>query len=113
VLIDPPYSGKQQWTDAARALERIRGVPSALWYPIKALTRPRALIAELARLGVHGIAVELHWTPLRLRRERLNGAGLILAAAPKGAVASISAALPELGALLQTHGEWGAAQIGF
>jgi len=28
-------------------------------------------------------------------------------------VASISAALPELGALLQTHGEWGAAQIGF
>jgi 23S rRNA (adenine2030-N6)-methyltransferase len=113
VLIDPPYTGKQEWTDAARALERIRGVPSALWYPIKALTRPRALIAELARLGVHGIAVELHWTPLRLRRERLNGAGLILAAAPKEAVASISAALPEVGALLQTHGEWGAAQIGF
>ena len=113
VLIDPPYTDKQQWTDAARALERIRGVPSVLWYPIKALTRPRALIAELVRLDVHGIAVELHWTPLRLRRERLNGAGLILAAAPKEAVASISAALPELGALLQTHGEWGAAQIGF
>jgi len=94
-------------------LEQIRGVASALWYPIKALTRPRALIAELARLGVHGTAVELHWTPLRLRRERLNGAGLILAAAPKEAIASVSAALPELGALLQTHGEWGAAQIGF
>ena len=113
VLIDPPYSGKQEWTDAARAMERLRGVPSVLWYPIKALTRPRALIAELARLGVHGTAVELHWTPLRLRRERLNGAGLILAAAPKEAIASVSAALPELGALLQTHGEWGAAQIGF
>jgi 23S rRNA (adenine2030-N6)-methyltransferase len=113
VLIDPPYATKQEWTDAARAMERIRAVPAALWYPVKALTRPRALIAELARLGVHGTAVELHWTPLRLRRERLNGAGLILSSVPAAAVASLCAALPALGALLQTHGEWGAAQIGF
>jgi len=112
-LIDPPYAAKQEWTDAARALEKIPGVPAALWYPIKALTRPRALIAELAKLGVHGTAVELHWTPLRLRRERLNGAGLILVAAPPEAVASLCAVLPELGAALQTHGEWGATQIGF
>jgi 23S rRNA (adenine2030-N6)-methyltransferase len=113
VLIDPPYTQKQEWTDAARAMERIAGSPAALWYPIKALTRPRALIAELAKLGVHGTAVELHWTPLRLRRERLNGAGLILAGVPRAAVASLSAVLPELGARLQTHGEWGAVQIGF
>jgi 23S rRNA (adenine2030-N6)-methyltransferase len=113
VLIDPPYIGKQEWTDAARAMERIRGVPSALWYPIKALTRPRALIIELAKLGVHGTAVELHWTPLRLRRERLNGAGLILVSVPKDALASICAVLPALGAALQTHGEWSAVQIGF
>jgi 23S rRNA (adenine2030-N6)-methyltransferase len=113
VLIDPPYTSKQEWTDAARAMERIRGTPSALWYPIKALTRPRALIAELAKLGVHGTAVELHWTPLRLRRERLNGAGLILASVPPDSIASLCAALPELGAALQTHGEWGAVQIGF
>jgi len=113
VLIDPPYTGKQEWTDAARAMERIRGTPSALWYPIKALTRPRALIAELAKLGVHGTAVELHWTPLRLRRQRLNGAGIILASVPPESVASLCAALPALGAALQTHGEWGAVQIGF
>jgi 23S rRNA (adenine2030-N6)-methyltransferase len=113
VLLDPPYAGKQEWTDAARALERIPGVAAALWYPIKALTRPRALIAGLPRLGVHGVAVEVHWTPLRLRRERLNGAGLLLVNVPGPALASLSAVLPELGASLQTHGEWGAMQIGF
>jgi len=113
VLIDPPYASKQEWTDAARALEEIPGVPSLLWYPVKALTRPRALVAELAKLGVHGTAVELHWTPLRLRREKLNGAGLIFVSTPREAVASLCAALPDLGAALQTHGEWGAVQIGF
>jgi len=112
-LIDPPYASKQEWTDAARALEKIPGVPALLWYPVKALTRPRALIAELAKLGVHGTAVELHWTPLRLRREKLNGAGLIFVSTPQEAVASLCAALPDLGAALQTHGEWGAVQIGF
>ena len=65
------------------------------------------------RLGVHGVAVELHWTPLRLKRDRLNGAGLILANVPKAAVSTICATLPELGAALQTHGEWSAVQIGF
>jgi len=113
VLIDPPYSQKQEWTDAARAMEKLSSTTAVLWYPVKALTRPRALIAELARLGVHGTAVELHWTPLRLKRDRLNGAGLILAGAPPEAVASICAAIPSLGAALQTHGEWGAVQIGF
>lgn len=113
VLLDPPYTHKQEWTDAARAMERIASVPAALWYPIKALTRPRALIAELAKLGVHGLAVELHWTPLRLKRDRLNGSGLILSNVPEAAVAAICAVLPELGAALQTHGEWAAVQIGF
>jgi 23S rRNA (adenine2030-N6)-methyltransferase len=112
-LIDPPYTRKQEWTDAARAMEKIAGTPAALWYPVKALTRPRALIHELAKLGVHGVAVELHWTPLRLKRDRLNGAGLILANCPTAAVSAICAALPDLGAALQTHGEWDSAQIGF
>jgi 23S rRNA (adenine2030-N6)-methyltransferase len=112
-LIDPPYTRKQEWTDAARAMEKIAGTPLALWYPVKALTRPRALIQELSKLGVHGIAVELHWTPLRLKRERLNGAGLILVDVPPAAVAAVCAVLPELGAALQTQGEWSAIQIGF
>ncbi|HZR07867.1 MAG TPA: 23S rRNA (adenine(2030)-N(6))-methyltransferase RlmJ [Myxococcales bacterium] len=113
VLIDPPYTRKQEWTDAARAMARIAGTPAALWYPVKALTRPRALLQELAKLGVHGVAVELHWTPLRLKRDRLNGAGLVLVGVPPEAIAAICAALPDLGAALQTHGEWAAIEIGF
>jgi 23S rRNA (adenine2030-N6)-methyltransferase len=113
VLIDPPYTQKQEWTDAARAAARIPGVPLVLWYPIKALTRPRALIAELAKQGVHGTAVELHWTPLRLKRDRLNGSGLIFANIPRAAVATMCASLVDLGPALQTHGEWGAVEIGF
>ena len=112
-LIDPPYTRKQEWTDAARAVEKIAGTPLALWYPVKALTRPRALVHELAKLGVHGTAVELHWTPLRLKRDRLNGAGLILSGVALPAVSAVCAVLPELGAALQTHGEWGAVEIGF
>lgn len=113
VLIDPPFTQKQEWTDAARAAARVPGVPLVLWYPIKALTRPRALIAELAKQGVHGTAVELHWTPLRLKRDRLNGSGLIFSNVPRAAVAAVCAALVELGPALQTHGEWGAVEIGF
>jgi 23S rRNA (adenine2030-N6)-methyltransferase len=113
VLIDPPYTQKQEWTDAARAAARIPGVPRVLWYPIKALTRPRALIAELVKQGVHGTAVELHWTPLRLKRDRLNGSGLVFADVPSAAVAAVCAALVDLGPALQTHGEWGAVEIGF
>ena len=113
VLIDPPYTQKQEWTDAARAAGRIPGVPLMLWYPIKALTRPRALIHELAKQGIHGTAVELHWTPLRLKRDRLNGSGIVFAGVPRAAVAQVCAALVELGPALQTHGEWGAVEIGF
>jgi hypothetical protein len=80
---------------------------------VKALTRPRALLGELARLGVHGTAVELHWTPLRLQRDRLNGCGVAFAHAPLAAVSALCATLPELGALLETHGAWDSAVIGF
>ncbi len=112
-LIDPPYTQKQEWTDAARAAERLGDTPLLLWYPVKALTRPRALIAELSKLGVHGTAVELHWTPLRLKRDRVSGAGIVFAHVPPPAVAVVCAALTELGPLLETHGEWSGVQIGF
>lgn len=116
-LIDPPYADKSEWDKAGRALaEARRSAPEAsllLWYPIKALTRPRALLASLARLGVHGTAVELVWTPLRLQRPRLNGSGVVFAGAKEAAVRALCAALPRLGPRLSTQGEWSAAQIGF
>jgi hypothetical protein len=43
----------------------------------------------------------------------MNGAGLVLAGVPPEAIAAICAALPDLGAALQTHGEWAAIEIGF
>lgn len=116
-LVDPPYSRKEEWSQAARALIAARrAAPEAtllLWYPVKALTRPRALIAELARGGLRGIALELHWTPLRLQRDRLNGSGLIVSGSGPAAVEAILGAQARLGEALNTHGEWGAVQIGF
>src|SRR5439155_4556438 len=77
-LVDPPYSEKAEWAKtAATAAALYRDAPSAallVWYPIKAMTRPVALLNALAEGGAHGTAVELVATPLRLRREKLNGA---------------------------------------
>jgi 23S rRNA (adenine2030-N6)-methyltransferase len=116
-LIDPPYAQKPEWDAAARGLAAgctaAPGASFLLWYPIKALTRPRALLAQLARLGVHGTAVELITTPLRLQRDRLNGSGLIFVGAPLRALQSFCSVLPRLGPALSTHGEWTSTQIGF
>jgi 23S rRNA (adenine2030-N6)-methyltransferase len=116
-LVDPPYTQKSEWDAAAHALAQARaaapGAALMLWYPIKALTRPRALLAQLARLSVHGTAVELITTPLRLKRDRLSGSGVLFVNAPVAAVQELCAALPRLGPPLATHGEWTATQIGF
>jgi 23S rRNA (adenine2030-N6)-methyltransferase len=116
-LVDPPYSGKHEWTQAADCLEAsAKAAPQAAlvcWYPLRALTRPRALLADLVARNLHGTLVELVSTPLRLKREKLNGSGVVLLNAPAGAVEELCAALPQLGPRLATHGEWSAAQIGF
>ncbi len=115
VLIDPPYTQKGEWADTAAAVigARKAGAVVAVWYPIKALTRPRALLAALVEGGLHGTLVELISTPLRLKREKLNGSGVLLLGVPDAAVSALCAVLPRLGPLLATHGEWSATQIGF
>ena len=116
-LIDPPYTHKGEWSQAAEVLakcaETAPGAALLLWYPIKALTRPRGLLAELVKLGVHGTLVELITTPLRLKREKLCGSGMVFVHPPAGAVESLLAELPRLGSAMMTHGEWSGAQIGF
>ena len=114
-LVDPPYTQKGEWADTATAVIAARkaGAQVAVWYPIKALTRPRSLLAALVEGGLHGTLVELVSTPLRLKREKLNGSGVILLGVPDPAVSALCATLPRLGPLLATHGEWSAAQIGF
>jgi 23S rRNA (adenine2030-N6)-methyltransferase len=116
-LVDPPYTGKQEWAQAAQCLVSAHAAhPQAtllLWYPLKALTRPRALLAELQKAELHATLVELVSTPLRLKRERLAGSGLLFVGPPPGAVEELLRCLPLLGPALATHGEWSAAQIGF
>ena len=116
-LVDAPYTEKGEWAAVARAVVAARArAPQAvlaIWYPIKALTRPRGLLAALVEGGVHGTVVELLSTPLRLKREKLNGSGMIFSGAPSAAIASLCASLVRLGPLVATHGEWSATQIGF
>ena len=117
VLIDPPYSDKAEWTEVARAVPAIyKAHPEAavlLWYPIRAMTRPVALLNALAEAGVHGTTAELIATPLRLKREKLNGSGLALFHAPEAALRAFCADLPELGQRLGGRGEWTVRLFGF
>ena len=117
VLIDPPYSDKAEWTEVARAVPAIfRDHPNAavlLWYPIRAMTRPVSLLNALAEAGVHGTTVELIATPLRLKREKLNGSGLAMFHAPDSALRALCADLPDLGQRLGGRGEWTVRLFGF
>ncbi len=117
VVVDPPYSQKGEWLAAGRALAAAHAArPEAalfLWYPIVSRTRPNALLAELGRAGLHGAALELVVTPLALRRQALNGSGVLLVNAPPGALADIAAAAPWLGAALTTRGAWEARSLSF
>jgi 23S rRNA (adenine2030-N6)-methyltransferase len=117
LLIDPPYSDKAEWTAVARAVpELYRAFPEAtvlLWYPVRAMTRPVALLIALAEAGVHGTALELIATPLRLKREKLNGSGVVLLRPPDPALRALCADLPDLGQRLATRGEWTSRLLGF
>ena len=110
-LIDPPWTQKADWTaipDAvARAVHASRRATFLLWYPVKSLTRPNAMIARLAAASVAGSIIELITTPLEQRRNRLNGSGVLLVRAPAGALESIAAAAPVIGERCATRvGTW-------
>lgn len=101
-LVDPPYTRKADWTvvpDAFAAAARAsRRACLILWYPVKSLTRPNAMIARLAAAGVAGTLAELVTTPLEHQRRRLNGSGVLLVRPPDGACDALAAAAPMLGA---------------
>jgi 23S rRNA (adenine2030-N6)-methyltransferase len=108
VLVDPPYTQKADWLavpDAfARAARAAARAWLVLWYPVKSLTRPNAMIARLVAAGVAGTIAELVTTPLDQQRSRLNGSGLVLVRPPDGVVAALAAAAPVLGPRCATHG---------
>jgi 23S rRNA (adenine2030-N6)-methyltransferase len=111
VVIDPPYTAKEEWTLVPDALVAAhRGDPEAhlfLWYPVKSLTRPEAMLRRLRAARLPATALELITTPLELKKNRLNGSGVLLVNPPAGVLAEVAAAAPALGAACATHaGRW-------
>jgi 23S rRNA (adenine2030-N6)-methyltransferase len=110
-LVDPPFTQKPDWTAIPDAvIGAAAGTHAAtilLWYPVKSLTRPNAMIARFRAAGVSATVAELTTTPLEHQRQRLNGSGLVLVRPPAGAVARIAAAAPALGERCATRpGVW-------
>jgi 23S rRNA (adenine2030-N6)-methyltransferase len=111
VLIDPPYTQKADWITVPDVLARaVAGTERAcfvVWYPVKSLTRPNAMLARLASASVPGTIAEVVTTPLDQQRNRLNGSGVLLVRPPAGAIESIAAAAPIVGAACATqNGRW-------
>jgi 23S rRNA (adenine2030-N6)-methyltransferase len=111
VLIDPPYSQKADWTSVADAVAS--AAPHSprtcivLWYPVKSLTRPNAMVARLEAAGVSATLAELVTTPLTHQRQRLNGSGVVLVRPPRRALGALLAAAPVLGERCATRaGFW-------
>lgn len=110
-LVDPPFTQKPDWVAVPDALiaaaQASTSATLLLWYPVKSLTRPNAMIARLKAAGVSGTVAELITTPLEHQRQRLNGSGMILVRPPAGVLESIAAAAPVLGARCATRpGVW-------
>ncbi len=110
-LIDPPFTHKPDWIavpDAAIAAARASTRATILlWYPVKSLTRPNAMIARFKAAGVAATVAELVTTPLEHQRQRLNGSGVILVRPPAGTLEAIAGAAPSLGQRCATRpGVW-------
>lgn len=112
-FIDPPYVSKGEWQTVADAIIAAKSArPSAcvcLWYPIKSLTRPQALRATLREAGIAGASIDLISTPLRLKKKRLNGSGLLIVDPPNSVLTTLATALPWLGDTLASGLEWTAS----
>jgi 23S rRNA (adenine2030-N6)-methyltransferase len=106
-LIDPPYSQKADWARVPDAVARAAAAAERacllLWYPVKSLTRPNAMVARLRAAGIAGALAELVTTPLEHQRNRLNGSGVIVVRPPEGALEAIAAAAPPIGGRCATR----------
>lgn len=110
VLIDPPYSEKQEWLQVGDVLAKCATdfpeVHFVLWYPIKSLTRPEAMLKKLRQAHIPLTALDLLTTPLDLKKNRLNGSGLIFVRPLATVITRLTEAAPILGAACATHQGW-------
>jgi len=110
-LVDPPFTQKPDWIAVPDAVIAAAATTARatifLWYPLKSLTRPNAMIARFKAAGVSATVAELVTTPLEHQRQRLNGSGVVLVRPPAGVDATIAAAAPVVGARCATRpGVW-------
>ncbi len=109
-FVDPAYVSKAEWQTVATSVIAAKAarpdLALCIWYPIKSLMRPQALRGALQKAGLAGATVDLISTPLRLKRKRLNGSGLLFIDPPAGFLATLNGALPWLGETLASDGEW-------
>jgi 23S rRNA (adenine2030-N6)-methyltransferase len=108
VLVDPPYEGTNEFSRLFSELSTAyRKWPTGiylLWYPIKGRSEPDLLAKRLRRSGPpKSLRIEIQVGPLS-DVSRLNGAGLIVVNPPWTLEGDISAAMPELAAVLVRQG---------
>lgn len=111
VLVDPPWVDKAEWTIVPDALvagsQRRPTARFALWYPVKTLTRPNAMMQGLAQRGLPAVVVELTTAPTAVAKGRLVGSGLVLVRPPEGLVEDLARIASWLGPrLATTRGAW-------
>lgn len=110
-LVDPPFTQKPDWTVVPdRVIEAARASSQAtflLWYPVKSLTRPNAMIARCRAAGLSASIAEIVTTPLEHQRQRLNGSGVLLVRPPGGTLEAVAAAAAQVGEQCATRpGVW-------
>lgn len=115
IVVDPPYVTRQDWTDGADLIARLReAAPKAtavLWYPIKSWSRPNQLLARLRERGQGFVAVDLVVTPLELQRPQLAGSGLAVVGGPACVGPRLASLATALLPYLATHGGRGSVRV--
>ncbi|MCB9531427.1 MAG: 23S rRNA (adenine(2030)-N(6))-methyltransferase RlmJ [Myxococcales bacterium] len=108
VVADPPYDSGADWSRAGELAHRTAAnVPVLVWYPVKGTSRPNGLIDAWKRAGRTFAALELVTFPLEERRNRLNGAGVLLGGPAAAAADAVAAAFAWLGPRLAVlDGAW-------
>ncbi|MCB9546230.1 MAG: 23S rRNA (adenine(2030)-N(6))-methyltransferase RlmJ [Myxococcales bacterium] len=108
VFIDPPYLVREEWERVAQAtIDATRaGACVALWYPIKALSRPNGLLARLREAGVPTLALDLITGDLAKKKKALAGSGMVITRPPAGLAGRLAEAAAWLGPVLAAGGEW-------